>query len=69
MKVTDLSLGHLDSAPADPSSQRRTARVLNRLRRSRGSTHVTQQKHPKALPSPSFPSVPSSKAALPSSLL
>lgn len=49
MKVTDLSLGHLDSASADPPSQRRKTQTLNRLKWCRGSAHVTQEKHPKCL--------------------
>lgn len=49
MKVTDLSLGLLDSTSADTPSQRRKTQMLNRLRWCGGSAHVTQQKHPKAL--------------------
>lgn len=66
MKVTDLSLGHLDSTSADPPSQKRKTQALNRLRWCSDSAHITQEKHPNASAIALFPQSPKLRGSPPS---
>lgn len=65
MKVTDLSLGHLDSTSADPPSQKRKTQALNRLRWCSDSAHITQEKHPNASAIALFPQSPKLRGSPP----
>lgn len=69
MKVTGLSLGHLDSTSADPPSQRRKTQAFNGLRWCSDSAHVTQEKYPNASAIALFPQSPKLRGSPASFLL